>query len=199
MEIIEKGVLGMFYPKILMREFYIRNEKDVHIGKTIVRYKNGTCRCVITEKEDGIYVLWDGSGTSGAIRRMTFEELKNVCVVVKYLNKEKDYVGKNITNIEELEADYKAIDNGYDYHEVHKYIRQKETGEIRRFTCRKIADSVRRPTPTGELEFIYTDSSYVDGIDPICSYVTHTMENEDIIKNWEMIEPDFIDVGYEKK
>lgn len=198
METVEKGVLGMFYPKILMREFYINHEEDIILGKTIVRYKNGTCRCVITEKDGVDYILWDGSGTSGAIRRKTFDELKSDCVIVKYMNTEKEYEGRDISSIEDVEADFDAIKDGYNYREVYKYIRHKETGEIRRFDCRKLNYTLNRG-PHGKTEYVYTNDSYVEGIHKICSYETHVMSNDDIIKNWELIEPEFIDVGYDKK
>lgn len=199
-ETIEKGVLGMFYPKILMKEFYINYDREIVLGKTIVRYKNGICRCVITKKDSEDYILWDGSGTSGSIRRMTFEELKKTCVIVKFLNKNLYYKGRPIRNIEELEADYKAMDDGHNYHEVYKYIRHKETGEIRRFECRKIAGSESYKDPiTGKSYFRYTDKSYVYGIHKLCSYKSYEMDNDDIIKNWELIDPEFTDVECDKK
>ena len=197
-ETIEKGVLGMFYPKILMKEFYINYDREIVLGKTIVRYKNGTCRCVITKKDGEDYILWDGSGTSGSIRRMTFEELKKTCVIVKFLNKNLYYKGRPITNIKELEADYKAMDDGHNYHEVYKYIRHKETGEIRRFECRKLNYTINRG-PDSETEYVYTNNSYVYGMHKLCSYESHVMDNDDIIKNWELIDPEFTDVEYDKK
>lgn len=197
-ETIEKGVLGMFYPKILMKEFYIVDENDIILGKTIVRYKNGTCRCIITKKEDDVYVLWDGSGTRLAIRRMAFKELQLNCVIVKYMNIEKEYEGKEINSIKELEADYEAMNDGYNYRECFKYIRHKETGEIRRFDCRKLNYTINRG-PDSETEYIYTNNSYVEGIHKICSYETHEMSNEEILRDWELIEPEFTDVEYDKK
>lgn len=197
-EIAEDGPLGLFYPKMLMKEFYIRSEDDIRLGQTTVRYKNGTCKCIVTDKDDvGNYILWDGGGASLSIRRKNFEQLKKDCVIVKFLDESFHYEGKEIKSIEDLHADYSAMDDGYNYREVFKYFRHKETGEIRRFECRSIKESIWHGP--GDVDYLYNDYSHVLKRHELNLHAEITMEHTEILKNWELIVPVFKDYNYYKK
>lgn len=197
-EILRKGPLDMFFPTMLMREFCINDESDIEVGKTTVRYKAGKCRCLITEfTENDDYVLWDGSGTCLSIRLKTFEELKDEFVIVKFLNEDLYYKGREINNVIDLEANYNYKETGYHYNPIHKYIKHKHTGEIVMFTCRSLKETIWHEP--GNVERVYNDYSYILKKHNLNLRAETELGNDEILKNWEVIEPEFVNYDYWKE
>lgn len=194
-EVYDEGPLSLFYPDMLMREFFLISEKDISIGKTVVRYKNGKSRCRVMDIDDtGNYILWDGGGTSLSIKRIGLSDLIKDWVVVKFLVKDLQYKGREIRSIEDVQPNYSFDDNGYNYSTAYKYIKNKETGVICRYECRSVKETIWNGP--GDISMIYNDYSHVIIEHPVDYEVC--LKDDYVVDKWEIINPIFMDYDFKK-
>lgn len=191
-EMMNKDPFGLFYPEYKIREFYIHDEKQIVFNVTIVRYINGKTKCLITGKtKEGKYILDDTSGTVLALRLMEFEELKDQCVIVKFLdiNATSKQPGKPCTldEIEKLNSPQFCPENQYTY-DGQVYLRnKKDKTDILKFECRHLAET--EWYGPGDVSYKYHNDSFVSG-----RMGQDELLPNDVIENeYEMVEPIFGD------
>lgn len=191
-ETMTNDPFGLLYPEYKMREFYIKDEKQIVFNVSIVRYMNGARRCLITGKtKEGKYVLDDTSGTALALRVLDFEELKDEWVLVKFLDKvaTSKQPGKpcTIAELEEANSPQFCPENQYTY-DGQMYIRnKKDKMDILRFECRHLSKT--EWMGPGKVNEKYHNDSFVSGE----KGEDKLMLNSIIENEYEMVEPVFDD------
>lgn len=180
---------SLFYPEYRTREFYIDNEDQIKFGVTIVRYMNGKTRCIINGKsKEGKYILDDASGTVLAIRLKTFEELKEDCVIVKFLDIEETMKqpGKPCTIEAINDFSFTRPEGQYNYGTL--YLRHKTNkADIMKFECKHLAET--KWHGPGNVEYVHHNDSFVS-----CDKGEDILMLNSVIENeYEMVEPIFGD------
>lgn len=191
-EVMTKDPFGLFYPEYKIREFYIKDEKQIVFNVTIVRYTIGKTRCLITGKtKEGKYILDDTSGTALALRLMDFDELKEKCVIVKFLDRlaTSKQPGKPCTldELEKANSPELSPENQYTY-DGNVYIRNKKNKmDILKFECKHLATTNWHGP--NNVDYIYHEDSFVSGEQG----EDQLMLNNVIENEYEMVEPIFGD------
>lgn len=191
-EMMTKDPFGLFYPEYRMREFYIKDEHQIVLNVSIVRYMNGTRRCLVTGKtKEGKYVLDDTNGTALSIRVLDFEELKDEWVLVKFLDKvaTSKQPGKpcTIEELVEVNSPRFCSEDQYTYGGQMYLRNKKDKMDILRFECRHLSKT--EWVGPGEIIEKYHNDSFVLGE----NRKDKLMLNSVIENDYEMVEPVFGD------